>query len=262
MLTGAFLLACRMAIVAAIVLAISAVVGRAGPFLGAMLASIPISAGPAYVFLALDHDAAFLANSTVASILSVGATGPFVWAYCVVSRRAGTIPSIGAAIAALVATVFVTNLFDWTFPGAFVWSATLIGGSFLATGFARRAAVRVALPNRRIDLLVRAGAVMTVVAAVSILGELAGPVAAGYGALMPVVFLSLIIVLQPRVGAAPVAGIVSHALAGIGGFVPALSVVHLTALPLGSAMALSLGLATSLAWNGGLILLRRWRTAR
>lgn len=257
--TGALLLASRMAVVAAIVVAISVVVGRAGPFLGAMMASLPVSAGPSYVFLALDHDAAFLANSSVASLLGVGATAPFVLAYCFVARSAGTALSLAAALAALVATIFVMSRFDWTFPWAAAVSAGLMAGAFAATAFARRGAPHIRLPGRPIDLVIRAGAVMTVVATVSILGRVAGPTAAGYGALMPVVFISLIIVMQPRVGGAAVSAIMSHALAGLCGFVPAFAIVHLGAVPLGPAWALGLALAASLAWNGGLILLRRLR---
>ena len=37
---------------------------------GALVATLPISAGPSYVFLALDHDAAFIAEGALASCRS------------------------------------------------------------------------------------------------------------------------------------------------------------------------------------------------
>ncbi len=46
----------------------SMVAERSGPLIGALVATLPVSAGPVYVFLALDHDAAFIAQSALASL--------------------------------------------------------------------------------------------------------------------------------------------------------------------------------------------------
>ena len=46
----------RMAITAAFVVTASVITERSGPVIGALVATLPISAGPSYVFLALDHD--------------------------------------------------------------------------------------------------------------------------------------------------------------------------------------------------------------
>ena len=61
-------LALRMAITAAFVVTASIVTERSGPVIGALIATLPISAGPSYVFLALDHDAAFIAEGALASL--------------------------------------------------------------------------------------------------------------------------------------------------------------------------------------------------
>ena len=53
----------RMAVTAAFVVSASVITERAGPVIGALVATLPISAGPSYVFLALDHDAAFIAEA-------------------------------------------------------------------------------------------------------------------------------------------------------------------------------------------------------
>jgi hypothetical protein len=55
----------RMAIAAAFVVSASIVTERSGPVIGALVATLPISAGPSYVFLALDHDAAFIAQGAL-----------------------------------------------------------------------------------------------------------------------------------------------------------------------------------------------------
>lgn len=257
MLTTATLLASRMLIVAAIVVSVSVVVARSGPMLGAMLAALPISAGPAYVFLALDHGPDFIVRSTITSILAVCATSPFVVAHGLVSRVAGTTPSFCAAVGTFAATVWITTWFDWTLGGALVAGTSMVVGGIIATRRARREATAFVLPNRRIDLVIRAAAVMSVVATVTVLGDIAGPRAAGYGALMPVVFMSFIIVMQPRVGGPALSGLFAHALFGIMGFVPAFAVVNLATGSLGMWWALGLGLATSLGWNAAIVLLRR-----
>ena len=61
-------LALRMAITAAFVVTASVITEKSGPVIGALVATLPISAGPSYVFLALDHDAAFIAEGALASL--------------------------------------------------------------------------------------------------------------------------------------------------------------------------------------------------
>lgn len=257
MLTTGAILASRMAIVAAIVVSVSVVATRSGPMIGAMLAALPISAGPAYVFLALDHGGEFVARSTVASLIAISGTGPFILAHDAVRRVAGTAACFVASVSAFVATIAILNHVEWTLWSAAAVAIVLMVGAILLTRATRRNAQPFAAPARRIDLVVRAAAVMTVVATVTILAEIAGPRAAGYGALMPVVFMSFILVMQPRVGGAAIAGLFSHALFGILGFVPAFVAVNLATPPLGIWGALALGLAISLAWNVGIIGLRR-----
>ena len=61
-------LAIKMAVAALFVIAATVTAERAGAAIGALVATLPVSAGPAYVFLALDHDAAFIAQSALASL--------------------------------------------------------------------------------------------------------------------------------------------------------------------------------------------------
>ena len=64
----------RMACAAAFVVTASLITERSGPAIGALVATLPVSAGPSYVFLALDHDDAFITQSAVASLPMNGAT--------------------------------------------------------------------------------------------------------------------------------------------------------------------------------------------
>jgi hypothetical protein len=120
------------------------------------------------------------------------------------------------------------------------------------------------IPRRRggvEDMLVRAGSVMALVAVVVLTGRAIGPSLAGLLALAPVVMTSLVLILHPRIGGRATAAVMVHSLPGMLGFVAALTVMDLTVERLGAAVALSLALATSLVWNGG-ILFFKWRPPR
>ncbi|MBK3424582.1 hypothetical protein HPY25_22110, partial [Methylobacterium sp. IIF4SW-B5] len=88
----------KMLTSAVIVVLASLAVERAGALVGAMIATLPLSAGPAYLFLALDHDAAFLRDSAVASLPAIAATALFIAAYAALARRHGVAPSLAAAL--------------------------------------------------------------------------------------------------------------------------------------------------------------------
>src|SRR5215470_1720523 len=65
----------------------SAVAEAFGPFWGALIASLPVSAGPAYVFLAMQHGAEFVAASALSSFAANAATGLFLIVYGVLGGR-------------------------------------------------------------------------------------------------------------------------------------------------------------------------------
>ncbi len=97
----------KMLASAAIVVLASLAVERTGPLVGAMIATLPVSAGPAYVFLALDHDAGFLRDSAVASLPAIAATALFIAAYAGLARRHGVAASLTAALAIWLAAVLL-----------------------------------------------------------------------------------------------------------------------------------------------------------
>ena len=81
------LLALRMAVAAAFVVTASFITERSGAVIGALIATLPISAGPSYVFLALDHDAAFIAEGALASFPINAVTMFFCLTYVVLAQR-------------------------------------------------------------------------------------------------------------------------------------------------------------------------------
>src|SRR5664280_2963340 len=91
-------LALRMAVTAAFVVSASVITERAGPVIGALVATLPISAGPSYVFLALDHDAAFIAEGALASLPVNAATIWLALTYVLLAQRRGVAISCGGAV--------------------------------------------------------------------------------------------------------------------------------------------------------------------
>ena len=65
-----FVLAMKMAVTALVVTTATIVAERLGATVGALVATLPVSAGPVYVFLAIDHDAAFISSSATVSLCS------------------------------------------------------------------------------------------------------------------------------------------------------------------------------------------------
>ena len=257
------LLALAAKVVVAVVIVISAAraAERAGPFLGAMVATLPVSTGPIYVFLAIDHGAAFIAQAAVMSVASTAATVAFIAAHALAARRLSTPGSLAIATLVWFGVALLLQLREWSFAEACL---LLAASFFLAMRGLKRFAIAAAPgagPRARFDLLLRALLVATLVIATSLASRAFGPGPTGLLAAYPVVFTSLILILQPRGGGAFASSVLVIGLKGLLGFGTALAVVHIAALHLGSAPALVLGLIVAVGWNVALALLRRRASA-
>lgn len=252
--TSLALLGTRMAGTACVVVAASLAAERAKPFLGAMIATLPLSAGPAYVFLAADHGPDFVSRSALTSLVGVGGTAVFVVAYAAAAgRRAGTLASLAAGLGIWAVVMAGLSRVQWSAAAAFLVALGLSLAGYGVTSAVRRAPMPARPPARLVDLLARAGTVMALVLTTTLVAEWLGPGPAGYAALMPVVFSSFALVLQPRIGGPATAGIMARGLLGMIGYGPALLLVHLGAVRLGALTALGLALAICLGWNAVLV---------
>jgi hypothetical protein len=240
-----------MAIAAAFVVAASIITERSGPVIGALVATLPVSAGPAYIFLALDHDAAFIAEAALAS-LPLNATTIFMGlAYVTLAQRHTMAISLAGGVAVWLAAAVIIGATAWSLAGGIV--ANLVSFAVCLPLVQRFRTAKMPLITRRwFDVPLRATLVATVVATVVTLSNTVGPKISGIIALFPVVFSSLILILHPRIGGPATAAVFANGLFGLVGFGAALAVLHLGTLSLGSAAGLSLALATGVGWNLGL----------
>lgn len=251
----------RMAVTAAFVVSASIITERSGPVLGALVATLPVSAGPSYVFLALDHDASFIAEGALASLPINAATIFLGLTYVVLAQRWSVIVSCGAAVAVWIALAAAARTVHWSLAGGLLVNAVTFA---ICLPLLRRFRhVKMPLIRRRwFDIPLRAALVSTAVATVVTLSNWVGPGLSGTIALFPVVFTSMMVILHPRIGGPATAAVVANSGWGLIGFGLAIAVMHVTALPFGSPVALSLALAICVSWNLGLWWIGRRRILR
>ncbi|MGA8469659.1 MAG: hypothetical protein WB721_12550, partial [Pseudolabrys sp.] len=94
----ALTLVVKMAVTAAFLLAATITAERAGPLIGGLVATLPISAGPVYIFLALDHDAHFIAQSALGSLVTNANNTIFAVVYALLAQNRSLAVSFGVAI--------------------------------------------------------------------------------------------------------------------------------------------------------------------
>src|SRR5262245_10092424 len=110
----------KVVLTATVVVAASVVVERSGPFLGAVVAALPTSAGATYTILAIEHSPAFVAESAVGSIAANPAVAFFALVYAWLARSTGLLFSLGVALLVWMAWIVVLQPFPWTLTAAII----------------------------------------------------------------------------------------------------------------------------------------------
>jgi hypothetical protein len=250
-LTFILTLALRMAVTAAFVVSASVITERSGPVIGALVATLPISAGPSYVFLALDHDAAFIAEGALASLPINAVTIFLCLTYVVLAQRRSAAVSFAGAVTVWIVLAALSRTVHWSLAGGLI--ANAIAFAICLPLLRRFRHVKMPpIARRWYDIPLRALLVATLVATVVTLSKWIGPGVSGTIALFPVVFTSMMLILHPRIGGPATAAVLANSGWGLIGLGIAIAVLHLAALRFGSAVGLSLALATCVSWNLGL----------
>ena len=255
-------LATRAGVTILVVVAASLVAERLGPLWGGLVATLPVSAGPAYVMLAMQHPPGFIAEAALGSVAANPATVLFgvVFTRLVVAR--GLAVAMPAALLAWLAAILAIRAVAWSTAGAVLLNILVHGAGLWLT---RAAVLPAPRPGRATgrgwyDLPLRAALVGALVAAVVTGSHLLGPRATGIGAVVPVTYTSLLIIVALRQGPEAAAAIMASALRGFVGFSLGFLALHGLAVPMGSAAALVLALGVMLAWSAGVLAVRMgWR---
>ncbi len=238
----------KMAVTAGFVVAATMAAERAGPLVGGLVATLPLGAGPVYVFLALDHGKDFIAASALNSLGINNVNVIFALIYALLAQKRSLFVSQSLALVVWFALAWVVHEIHWT-----IFNGVAINVVVLGTCIALARPLRnVRLPPLRTywyDLAMRAGLVALLVGIVVTLSFHIGAAGSGILAVFPIILISVQIILHRRVGGPPSAAVMAHAVVGLIGFGCACIVLHYTAVPFGAAIGLTLALATSVAWS-------------
>jgi hypothetical protein len=251
-----FMLVTKMAVTALFVSFVTITAERLGTTAGALIATLPVSAGPVYVLLAVDHDSAFISMSAVSSLALNAATAIFITVYVLFAQQRSLWFSVSLALAAWLATAVTLAFVHWTGCSASVLNVAVLALCLIIVEPFRH--VRM-LPKIRSwhAFAVRATMVTLLVGAVVVLSFKIGPAGSGALAMFPVVSMSIMVILHRVVGGPATAALLANAIFGLAGFGAALLTLHLTAVPFGSSIALIVALGVSVCWNATIYATRR-----
>ncbi|HTC09050.1 MAG TPA: hypothetical protein VK726_09755 [Acetobacteraceae bacterium] len=250
------------AITSALIVVLASVIAEAaGPFWGGLIISLPIAAGPAYVMLSLQHDAAFIADGALSSLAANAATFVLLTAIALLAPHYRRPTVMTGALAAWFASLLLIHQVAWTVPGAVLLNLALIVPAYVLTRTAARTPPVAAGPLRRrwYELPMRAALVGGVVAIVVTTSRALGPTVTGMAAVFPVAFTSFAFLILPRLGGPTSAAVMASAIRAMPGFALSLLVLHLCAETLGVWAALAAMLLTSLLWSAGMMAVRASR---
>jgi hypothetical protein len=244
--------------IALVVICASAAAEAFGPLWGAIIASLPVSAGPAYVFLAMQHGADFVATSALNSAAANAATGLFLITYGHLAQRMPPWRSLGAAVAVWLAASLAVQQTAWTATTAVALNLAVYGFGLI---FANRDVAAESQPARAsqrqwFDLPLRAASVAAFVSLVVAVSAALGPAATGIAAVFPVSLISLIVVMRPRLGGLTAGRLATNALLPMLGFGMMLFVMHIAVQSSGVTAAFGFALAVCVIWSSVLLLLQ------
>lgn len=258
-----FSLALKISITVSITVAASVVVERSGPFIGALIASLPTAGGAALIVLAMDHTPAFIAQSMIGSMVADAVCAVYALTYAALAQRHGLPVSLGGAMAVWFAGALGSRLIGWTANTALlfdiaVFSITILAARhFLGDG---KVKPRVDLTAR--DIAWRVAVVTLCVLIVTGLSSSIGSHFSGVFAFFPVAMSSFFIILHKRLGGRAAANVAAHVQAPLVGLFLSRYAVHHLAEFIGVWWSYGVGLAIGVSWNGALWIWKTRRTAR
>ncbi len=233
---------------AGIVVFASVVVERAGPLIGALVVTLPVTVWPAYVFLSLDHDAGYIAASAQSGLAVNAVTAGFMLVYLLLAQTRGLIVSLLAAVVCWIGLAWLVRSVAWTTGGA----ALLNIAGYSACLWASRRFREVRVPHvarQWYELPLRTALVCALMGTVLGLSHWAGPVATGMLAVYPISTTCTMLILHTRVGGRASAAVIANGLWGMLGIGGGLFALSLATLPLGLVIALALALIVPVGWN-------------
>jgi hypothetical protein len=248
----------KAALTSSIIVTASLIVERGGPFLGAMIASLPTSVGAAYIVMAVEHSPDFISKSALGSLTANAAGVTFAAVYALLARKYSLLVGLGGALLIWLVCALALRNIDFTLWSAIALNLGVATFAIWVTAKARAASFpKAAVVSRAYDIPLRAAAVSAFVIIITTLSHSIGAFSSGIFAVFPIAMSSFIVILHNRIGGPATSNVIAHAQVPMLGLIPAFLAVYLLSGPLGEWWALLIALMASLIWN---TLLWTWRT--
>ena len=119
------LLAFKLILTPALIVAVSLAARRWGPKTGGLLAGLPLTSAPVFAFLAVEQGRDFATRAAAGTLSGVGSVGAFCLAYALTAKRCGWVVCTSVGI---MCFLLFTGIFHLMAPG-------LISGVFVTVGF-------------------------------------------------------------------------------------------------------------------------------
>lgn len=222
------------------------------------MVTLPVTVWPAYVFLSLDHDAAFLAQSAQSGLAINAVTAVFMLVYLVLAQRRGLLVSLCAAFGCWIGLALIVRLIAWNAGSAGLLNLAVYAVCIWLSHRFREAEIP-RLRRQWYELPLRTLLVCALMGAVLVLSTWAGPVAIGILVVYPISTTCTMLILHPRIGGRATAAVIANGLWGLLGIGLGLFALSIAIEPLGTGVGLALALAVPISWNLSVWAARRRR---
>jgi hypothetical protein len=238
----------KLLLTAGIVVTASIISERAGPLIGALVVTLPVTVWPAYVFLALEHDEAFIAATAAAGFAMCAINAIFILIYAALGRRWNLAISIGTAFAVWLVLAAFARSYVWTFGTAALLNL-IIYPACMWLGNDLRSARMPPIVRKWYDVPFRTLLVCLLIGTVLLVSNAVGPIATGFAAVFPISTTGTILILHPRLGGEATSALAANGIAGLAGNGIGLAALMLTMPTFGTPAALAMALLVPMLWN-------------
>jgi hypothetical protein len=241
-------LGAKLLLTAGIVVSASIISERAGPLIGALVVTLPVTVWPAYVFLALEHDDAFIAKTAAAGFAMCAINAIFILIYAALGRRRNLVLSIGAAFAVWIVLAAFARSYVWTLGTAALLNLIIYPACMWLGNDLRRAKMPPVV-RKWYDVPFRTLLVCLLIGTVLLVSNAVGPIATGFAAVFPISTTGTILILHPRLGGEATSALAANGIAGLAGNGVGLAALIVTMPILGTPAALAAALIVAILWN-------------
>lgn len=257
----AFVVLVRAMAAAAVVVSASVLAEAVGPFWGGLIVSLPISAGPAYVMLGLQHDAAFIAAGALGSLAANAVTIVYMLAIILLAPRLRWPLTLLCALGLWFAMAWLIRRTAWGLVSVCLLNVAVFAVALSIASRLRPAGAIAAKARPRpwFALPLRALLVGSLTAGVVTASRWLGPSLTGMAAVFPIALTGLALIVLPQLGGNATSVLFASTLRAMPGFAIAVLVLHLVAEPLGTWLGMLAALAAQLGYSALLLLGHRLR---